>query len=152
MLQAAQAAVRKTGFAFPVLVGHQVVGLLEFFSRHRMEATASFLDAIAGIGTQLGRVVERKRATAAMQRSEQPVLALESHGRRGPRRQSGRGQRWVSGGMTSPAAARQRRRSWCVAGLAGHRLERVAGKAKLASRRDDAGNPPLLCPPPYGPR
>jgi diguanylate cyclase (GGDEF)-like protein len=50
----------QSAFAFPVLVRHEVVAVLEFFSRTHMEPTVPFLDVLASIGTQLGRVVERQ--------------------------------------------------------------------------------------------
>ena len=52
----------KGAFAFPVLVGTNVVAVLEFFSDHAVEPYEALLDVTAQIGTQLGRVVERKRA------------------------------------------------------------------------------------------
>ncbi len=52
----------KAGFAFPVLVGTEVVAVLEFFSAEALEPDAPFLEVMGHIGTQLGRVVERKRA------------------------------------------------------------------------------------------
>ena len=52
----------KGAFAFPVLVGTNVVAVLEFFSDHAVEPYEALLDVTAQIGTQLGRVVERERA------------------------------------------------------------------------------------------
>jgi signal transduction histidine kinase len=52
----------KGGFAFPVLVGREVVAVMEFFSDEATEIYEPLLDFMAQIGTQLGRVVERTRA------------------------------------------------------------------------------------------
>ncbi len=52
----------KAGFAFPVLVGKEVVGVLEFFSDEALEPDEPLLELMAHVGTQLGRVVERKRS------------------------------------------------------------------------------------------
>ena len=68
----------RSAFAFPVLVGREVVAVLEFFSRSRIEPTGSFLEVVAAIGTQLGRVVERGRAAAALRRSEEQLCASEA--------------------------------------------------------------------------
>ena len=68
-----------SAFAFPVLVGQEIVAVLELFSRARIEPTDSFLDVLSGIGTQLGRVVERQRAAAAMRHSQERLLAAERH-------------------------------------------------------------------------
>ena len=49
-------------FAFPVMIGSEVVAVLEFFSRERVAPEDSLLRLMAQIGTQLGRVIERRRA------------------------------------------------------------------------------------------
>ena len=49
-------------FAFPVMIGSEVVAVLEFFSRERVAPDESLLRLMAQIGTQLGRVIERRRA------------------------------------------------------------------------------------------
>ena len=58
----------KAGFAFPVLVGKEIVGVMEFFSSHAAEPDRKMLDIMEQIGTQLGRVIERKRAEEDQQR------------------------------------------------------------------------------------
>ncbi len=49
-------------FAFPVMIGTEVVAVLEFFSLERQAPGESLLRLMAQIGTQLGRVIERRRA------------------------------------------------------------------------------------------
>ncbi len=49
-------------FAFPVMIGAEVVAVLEFFSVERQAPGESMLRLMAQIGTQLGRVIERRRA------------------------------------------------------------------------------------------
>jgi diguanylate cyclase (GGDEF)-like protein len=49
-------------FAFPVMIGAEVVAVLEFFSLERQAPAESMLRLMAQIGTQLGRVIERRRA------------------------------------------------------------------------------------------
>jgi PAS domain S-box-containing protein len=51
----------RAGFAFPVLVGREVVAVFEFFSDAPVEPEAQLLEVVANVGTQLGRVVERER-------------------------------------------------------------------------------------------
>ena len=75
--QAAAAGVQ-SAFAFPVVVGSEVVAVLAFFSRTRIEPTDSFRDVMAGIGTQLGRVVERQRAAEAERRAAAQLRASEA--------------------------------------------------------------------------
>lgn len=59
--EAAEAGI-KAGFAFPVKVGSEVAGVLEFFSTRKVEPDKPLLEVMGHIGTLLGRVVERKRA------------------------------------------------------------------------------------------
>jgi PAS domain S-box-containing protein len=51
----------KAGFAFPVLVGQEIVAVLEFFSVDTAEPDIELLGVMTNLGTQLGRVVERER-------------------------------------------------------------------------------------------
>lgn len=48
--------------AFPVMVGDEVAGVLEFFARRLIVADDDLLGIMGQIGTQLGRVIERDRA------------------------------------------------------------------------------------------
>jgi diguanylate cyclase (GGDEF)-like protein len=59
--QAARACGLRAGFAFPVLVGREVVAALEFYVGEVIEPDAPLLAVMAQIGTQLGRVIERSR-------------------------------------------------------------------------------------------
>ncbi len=47
--------------AFPILLGDQVVAVMEFFSRTAAEPDESLLQLMQNVGTQLSRVVERRR-------------------------------------------------------------------------------------------
>ncbi|HYQ43833.1 MAG TPA: diguanylate cyclase [Polyangiaceae bacterium] len=60
---AREAGIR-SGFAFPVLIGNEVVAVLEFYSERTEEPDLRLLTLMGNIGTQLGRVVERERARA----------------------------------------------------------------------------------------
>jgi PAS domain S-box-containing protein len=68
---AAAACGIKAGFGFPVLIEHEVVAVLEFFAGEALEPDNVLLDVMAHIGTQLGRVVERKRAEVMLQQAKQ---------------------------------------------------------------------------------
>ncbi|RYY15189.1 MAG: diguanylate cyclase, partial [Alphaproteobacteria bacterium] len=48
--------------AFPVMVGDEVAGVLEFFARRLIVPDDDLLGIMGQIGTQLGRVIERDRA------------------------------------------------------------------------------------------
>jgi GAF domain-containing protein len=64
------------GFGFPILVGKKVVGVLEFFSDKVDKPDAQLLEVMENIGTQLGRVVERKQAEEALRNSEARFRAI----------------------------------------------------------------------------
>jgi len=68
----------RAGFGFPVLVGREVVAVLEFYSPIPLEPSEPLLLMMAHIGTQLGRVVERKRAEESLKRF---AAKLESNNR-----------------------------------------------------------------------
>ena len=75
---AAEVGIR-TGFGFPVLIGHEVVAVLEFFASDALEPDEALLNVMAHVGAQLGRVVERRRAEEAVRESRQRLLdAIET--------------------------------------------------------------------------
>jgi two-component system NtrC family sensor kinase len=75
--QAALAAGLTTGFAVPLLVGPEVVGVLEFYDVERRAPDATLLEALAQMGTQLGRAVERERAVTQAQHQQAALFQRE---------------------------------------------------------------------------
>ncbi|REJ96191.1 MAG: GAF domain-containing protein [Planctomycetota bacterium] len=69
-----------TALAFPVLVEQRIVAVLEFFSDKQLEPDQPILDVMACIGTQLGRIIERKslerQLAAATAREQQNIGRL----------------------------------------------------------------------------
>jgi serine phosphatase RsbU (regulator of sigma subunit) len=61
-------------FAFPVLIGREIAAVLEFFSEDTAEPYQPLLEVMAQIGTQLGRVIERKRAA---ERASAEIFRIE---------------------------------------------------------------------------
>lgn len=51
-------------FGFPILVGHEVWGVMEFFSQEIREADDELMKLAYGIGGQIGQFTQRKRAEA----------------------------------------------------------------------------------------
>ncbi|HKA52360.1 MAG TPA: GAF domain-containing protein, partial [Candidatus Binatia bacterium] len=65
----------RASFGLPVLVGTEVVVVLEFFSDKVVEPDEPLLAVLAYIGTQLGRVVERKQAEEALHKAKEAAEA-----------------------------------------------------------------------------
>jgi PAS domain S-box-containing protein len=60
----------KTAFAFPLLIGPGVVGVMEFFSPPADEPDARLSKIMLHLGAQLGRTIEREQAQDGLRRSE----------------------------------------------------------------------------------
>ena len=53
-------------FCFPILLGSEVLGVLEFFSHEIQQPDARLLEMIGAIGSQIGQFIERKNAEDAL--------------------------------------------------------------------------------------
>jgi PAS domain S-box-containing protein len=78
----AEAAGLRSGFAFPVVVDNSVGAVLEFFSPETVPPDAGLLDVMAHVGTQIGRVIERKRAEEEQARLLAQTEAAEARFRK----------------------------------------------------------------------
>ncbi|HEX8236973.1 MAG TPA: diguanylate cyclase [Abditibacteriaceae bacterium] len=72
----ADAAGLKAGFGIPVLAGHEVVAVLEFFVFEARREDERLLQFVAMAAAPLGWLIQRKRAEDAMRRSESELQAL----------------------------------------------------------------------------
>ena len=74
------AAAQKDGLgaavAFPILLGGESLGVMEFLSRQERAADDDLLRTLASIGSQIGQYMERKRAEEDVRRSEERFRAL----------------------------------------------------------------------------
>ena len=57
-------------FGFPILLGDDVLGCIEFFSHEIRQPDQDLLDMMTAIGSQIGQFIERKRAEEALRASE----------------------------------------------------------------------------------
>jgi PAS domain S-box-containing protein len=64
--------------AFPVLVGREVAGVLEFFADRPLAPNPALMGVMANVGTQVGRVIERARAEEALRLSEAKFAGIIS--------------------------------------------------------------------------
>jgi PAS domain S-box-containing protein len=63
-------------FGFPILLGGEVLGVIEFFSREIGQPDQELLNVLATIGSQIGQFIERERAEAELRESEQNYRTL----------------------------------------------------------------------------
>jgi PAS domain S-box-containing protein len=68
----------RAAVAFPVLVGREVAGVLEFFSDRALVPDPALLRLMGSVGTQVGRVIERARADEALRLSEAKFAGIIS--------------------------------------------------------------------------
>jgi PAS domain S-box-containing protein len=60
----------RAAFGFPILLGGQALGVVEFFSREIRQPDQELLNVLAAIGSQIGQFIERERAKEALRRGE----------------------------------------------------------------------------------
>jgi PAS domain S-box-containing protein len=53
-------------FGFPIMLGDDILGVIEFFSREIRQPDHPLLQMFAAVGSQIGQFIERKRAEAAL--------------------------------------------------------------------------------------
>ncbi|HXQ69259.1 MAG TPA: PAS domain S-box protein, partial [Pyrinomonadaceae bacterium] len=52
----------RAGFGFPILLGNEVLGVIEFFSQEIRQPDRELLETIGSVGSQIGQFQERKHA------------------------------------------------------------------------------------------
>ena len=62
--------VLHAAFGFPILLGGEVLGVMEFFSYEIRQPDQDLLDMMATIGSQIGQFIERKRAEDALHHAQ----------------------------------------------------------------------------------
>jgi two-component system cell cycle sensor histidine kinase/response regulator CckA len=63
-------------FGFPIVLGTETLGVLEFFSREIKKPDEETLQMMLAIGRQLAQYIERKRGEASLRQSNQTLQAL----------------------------------------------------------------------------
>jgi PAS domain S-box-containing protein len=57
-------------FGFPIMLGGEVLGVIEFFSREIRQPDQDLLHMMATVGSQIGQFIERKRAEEALHQAQ----------------------------------------------------------------------------------
>jgi diguanylate cyclase (GGDEF)-like protein/PAS domain S-box-containing protein len=60
-----------SAFAFPIMAGGEVIGLMEFFGRESRKPDEILLRGAQAIGSQIGQFIQRKEAEQLLRRSEE---------------------------------------------------------------------------------
>jgi PAS domain S-box-containing protein len=60
----------RSGFSFPILVGTEVIGVIEFFNHQVTERDASVEEMMQPIGREIGQLLLRKQSEQALRESE----------------------------------------------------------------------------------
>jgi PAS domain S-box-containing protein len=66
------------GFAFPILLGARVLGVMEFFAREPRKVDAEMLSLMAAAGAQIGQFIDRQHALQRVIESEALSSAIVS--------------------------------------------------------------------------
>jgi ligand-binding sensor domain-containing protein/two-component sensor histidine kinase len=67
-----------SAFGFPILLGGEVYGIMEFFSRAPRAPDKEMLETMSTIGSQIGQLIERRRAEEALRTArEERLIELE---------------------------------------------------------------------------
>jgi len=74
--EAAEAAGLRSGFAFPIVLGSTVFGVVEFFSTEQRQPDQDLLAMTDALGSQLGQFIERTRAEQATERARERLAFL----------------------------------------------------------------------------
>ena len=72
---AAQNALQ-SAFAFPILLGSEVIGVSEFFSCNMRQRDDEMLEMLSAIGSDIGQLIERKQKEEALRESEDRFRTL----------------------------------------------------------------------------
>ncbi|GAB4507503.1 MAG: hypothetical protein Tsb0026_03230 [Sulfuricaulis sp.] len=73
---AATEAGLKAGLGIPVMAGHEIIAVLEFFVREPRKEDEHLTGIVFSAATQLGSMIQHKRAEMALRRSENQLRAI----------------------------------------------------------------------------
>lgn len=66
----------RAAFGFPLLIGTETVGIMEFFSREIRRPDEALLQTMATLGSQIGQLIARKRAEEVIQKDANEIADL----------------------------------------------------------------------------
>nr|MDZ8097146.1 PAS domain S-box protein [Nostoc sp. DedSLP01] len=69
----------KSGFGFPILLGEEILGVIECFSDRIQEADTDLLQMMAAVGSQIGQFIERKRTETSLRETQELFQSFMNH-------------------------------------------------------------------------
>ncbi|MGH9861892.1 MAG: ATP-binding protein [Candidatus Acidiferrales bacterium] len=66
----------RAAFGFPLLIGTETVGIMEFFSREIRRPDEALLQTMATLGSQIGQLMARRRAAEVIQKDADEIADL----------------------------------------------------------------------------
>jgi PAS domain S-box-containing protein len=113
------------GFAFPILLGADVLGVMEFFSHEIRQPEQELLDMMATLGSQVGQFIERKRAEQAVLSAQMELAHVARVATLGELTAS------IAHEVNQPLAAIANNASACLNWLKGNNMEEARTSVEL---------------------
>jgi PAS domain S-box-containing protein len=117
-------------FGLPILLGADVLGVIEFFSRETRQPDQELLDMMATLGSQIGQFIERKRAEEAFRVAQMELAHVTRMATVGEMTAS------IAHEINQPLGALVNNAGACLAWLDAENLEEVRNSVELVM--DDA--------------
>jgi PAS domain S-box-containing protein len=112
-------------FGFPILLGGEVLGVMEFFSHDIRQPQQDLLNTMATVGSQIGQFIERKRAEDALRHAQMDLTHVARVSTLGVMTAS------IAHEINQPLAAVVNNASACLRWLAAQNLEEARQSAAL---------------------
>ena len=68
----------RSAFAFPILLGGEVLGVVELFSRDPFQPSSRLLDIVGAAGIQIGQFIQRTHALDCLRHSEEALIQVNN--------------------------------------------------------------------------
>jgi PAS domain S-box-containing protein len=110
-------------FAFPILLGSEVLGVIDVVSREIRQPDQDLLDMMASVGSQIGQFIERKRAEESLRQAQAELAHVARLTTLGELTAS------IAHEINQPLGAMVNSANACVRWLAAQNLERAQQSA-----------------------
>ncbi len=112
-------------FGFPILLGAEVLGVIEFFSHEIRQPDRELLDMMTTLGSQIGQFIERKRAEQAVLSAQAALAHVTRVATLGELTAS------IAHEVNQPLAAIVNNANACLSWLAANNMEEARASAEM---------------------